>query len=169
MLDAPFLLKTLLSDYWNPYCTDPEVDDIKWSYNGTGFDENACYPQIVIEEIQELPCEVVNIANDFVRVTHPVLITVYIRPMKYSAEEIAKTQTTFRNMKKAIVEVLRRIMTHAELPNQCIIPDVNNVKVGAWKNEIGNTTATPEPIVFRASMVVKLIYYRSGLEWTYGS
>ena len=155
MLDAPFLLKTLLETFWNENLDDPSVASIKWSFRGTGFDENACYPQIVLEETPQLPCKIENVTEDIIKVTHPVLLTVHVRPVKYTEDVIDATRATFRNMMLAVTEVLRREKDEVD--------NVITVLPSDWKIDIDMTV---EPVVFKASMAVTLVYYRSGLEWS---
>lgn len=147
MLDVITLLKNYLYAAWTE--TDPAETDIEWTMGYSEFDKIKAYPQINIDEITIVRSIKTYITKNIYRIDHEVLITIFMRPDNNTDTVIDAAETTFRKMKTEIDKILDA--------GRYSVTGVRVVEGEGWTNETDREARGR--IVFRASQIVKCIYY----------
>lgn len=148
MLNVCSLIKDKLYTDWTE--TDPPktgTGAVKYAVLGLGFDFNALYPQILLDEITE-GVSIKFITNTVQRVTHAIRITIFVRPVNYMPAILTAAELTFLNMKKEINRILEA--------GRYTITGINWTDLTEWRPM---TMRGEEPIVLVASIIVRATYY----------
>jgi len=154
MIDCVTNVSNYLEEEWTE--TDPGTGDINWA-KGSGFDPKIGfkYIQLLVDDLPDAKISYECIGPGTYRVTHEVIIRLFLRPDRYMSSDIDTARVKFFSMMREVDRLLNS--------GRYDISQVEHVELTSWKY---NTNRSKEPVVFDAQQVIKCVYYIDESEYT---
>lgn len=150
MKDIASIIKNFLEANWTE--DTPGTISIKWAFDE--YNQNDPSLQILLENMTD---KKTFITRNYLRVEHPIKISIFVRPVNYLPATIATYKTTFNNMKTEIDRILNG--------NRFLVSGLYSVAPGSWKDidfQVGRDATGKtgrEPIVFQSETIITAVYY----------
>jgi len=141
-------ISTYLEANWEE--TFPGTADVTFSADYPGLDENATYPQIVVDQLPGDTAIHKWITTGVTRIIHTTEIVVYLKPVNETPSEILNAKLKFRNMMSEVDRII--------LGNRFDISPFRRVELTQWEPM---TDRKAIPLVFVSRQKIKCVYYET--------
>jgi hypothetical protein len=192
MLNVALIVGQLLHSFWSTSDTYPSIPamdnlavvdsgnsgappaaannkDVKIVIKKLGFNPKVAFPQILVDELPNMKVKKIFISTGFLKIMHPVLITVFMRPYGQRLDDVqlSANEIVFRSIQSEIDNIIKhyRFTTAITPQTQCLNTTyLNEIQLTTWedttnRNTEGKVQGGEENLVYMAKQVVWCTYY----------